>query len=64
MHITLNLDLLRWIDQHKGEKSRAAFIVQVLKDSMQYTMPTGNIHTKGKHEIHNRNGANDAPRQD
>lgn len=65
MLINLNLDLLRWIDAHREDKSRAAFIVMKLKEVMQYTTPTGIIHTKGQYDKTNfRNGANHAPEQD
>jgi hypothetical protein len=63
MHLTLNLDLLRWIDANKGDKSRAAFIVHTLKEVMQYTTPSGAFHTKGNNEENISNGANHAPKQ-
>lgn len=66
MHITLNNDLMKWIDKLRDEKSRQAFIVMMLKEMMQYTAPhDGEFHTKGQNDqIHIRNGANDAPKQD
>lgn len=63
MHLTLNLDLIRWVDQHRGNKSRAAFIVLKLKEVMQYTASQDAFHTKGIYELHDIHGANDAPEQ-
>lgn len=64
MHLSLNIDLLKWIDQHRADKSRAAFIVLKLKEVMQNTASNDAIHTKGQNELHIIHGASDAPEQD
>lgn len=65
MHITLNVDLVRWLDANRDDKSRQAYIVALLKEIMQDTLSNEGSHTKGKHDaIHIRNGANYAPEQD
>lgn len=64
MKLDLNIDLIRWIDANKADRSRAAFIIQKLKDIMQDTTPTGTIHTKGyNNETHLPDGANHASKQ-
>jgi hypothetical protein len=64
MYLILNPSLVRWIDANKGELSRPAFIVKVLRDLMQDTTPTmGDIHTKGKNEENISYGVNHTPEQ-
>lgn len=64
MHLTLNIELLRWIDANRADKSRAAFIIYKLKEVMHYTASIDAIHTKGTNELHILNGASNAPKQD
>jgi hypothetical protein len=63
MRLDLNLDIIRWIDANKGDKSRPAFIISKLRELMQDTKPNGTIHTKGLHEENISYGANHAPEQ-
>jgi hypothetical protein len=65
MKLDLNIDLILWIDANKGERSRASFIIQKLRELMQDTKPQGDIHTKGQlhDEVHLPNGVNHTPKQ-
>ena len=68
MHLTLNIDLVRWIDANRAEKSRAAFITLKLKELMQDTTANAAFHTKGYSndnytETHLPNGVDHTPEQ-
>lgn len=60
MQITLNNDVLKWVDGTRGKLSRQAFLNNIIKQAMlQYT----EIHTLGNYETKIANGDTKSPVQ-
>lgn len=65
--LNINLDLLRWIEANRGDKSRAAFVVAMLKEIMHDTSSKDeNLTKKEQYDRKDNilNGASDAPEQE
>lgn len=64
MLINLNRDMIEWLDNNRGDLSRPAFIVSIIRNLMNYTKCDSTIHTKGINNANNHiYGASDAPEQ-